>query len=177
MYGSIHRDAAVYFCRRILPRVRRVVPGAEALVIGPGQPRFLRSLARTPGVAVTGHVSNFQSPLAEAVAAICPLRADAGFPVQAVEAMACGKPVIASPVVVDGLGLRPNDPILVAHSATEFANHAAALLEHTHMAESIGARGRQLVLERFDIRTVAERLDDILAHLVPLRRARLTAGR
>jgi glycosyltransferase involved in cell wall biosynthesis len=154
-----------------------VVPGAEALVIGPGQPRFLRSLARTPGVVVAGPVSNFQGPLAEAVAVLCPLRADAGFPVQVVEAMACGKPVIASPVVVDGLGLRPNDPILIAQSATEFADHAAALLEHPHMAESIGARARQLVLERFDIRTVAERLDDILAHLVPPRRTRLTAGR
>jgi glycosyltransferase involved in cell wall biosynthesis len=149
----------------------------ETLVIGPGQPRFLRSLARSPGVAVTGHVTNVRSPLAGAVTVLCPLRADAGFPVHVVEAMACGKPVIASPVVVDSLGLCPNDPVLVARSANEFADHAAALLQHPHMAESMGGRSRHLALERFDIRTVAERLDDILAHLVPLRRARLTVGR
>ena len=176
MYGAAHQDAAQYLCRRILPRVRRVEPRAEALVIGPGQRRFLRALAGTPGVAVTGPVPDLHRPLAEAIAVVSPLRADAGFPVSVVEAMACGKPVVASPIVVDGLGLHPNDPVLVAGSAREFAAHAAALLQHAHVAESLGGRGRQLVLERFDMGTVAERLDDILAHLVPPRRVRLTAG-
>jgi glycosyltransferase involved in cell wall biosynthesis len=172
-----HRDAALYLCRRILPRVQRVVPHSEAVIIGPGRPGFLRSLARMPGVRVTGHVPNFQSPLAEAQVVVCPLRADAGFPVHVVEAMACSKPVIASPLVVDGLGLRPDDPILTADSADEFADRAAALLQHPQVAESLGGRGRLLVLERFDIRTVADRLDDILEHLVPEPRARLAAAR
>lgn len=172
-----HRDAAQYLCRRILPRVRRVLPQAEALVIGPGRPRFLRRLARLPHVHVTGYVPNFQSPLAEAQVVVCPLRADTGFPVPVVEAMACSKPVIASPLVVDGLGLRPDDPILIAESAAEFADRTAALLQHPHIAERLGGRGRLLVLERFDLRPVAERLEEILQHLVPQPRVRISAVR
>jgi glycosyltransferase involved in cell wall biosynthesis len=154
-----------------------VVPHAEALVIGPGQPRFLRALGRLPGVVATGYVPNPQTPLAAALMVVSPLRADAGFPVQVVEAMACGKPVIVSPLVVDGLGLRSADPVMVAESAGEFADRATALLQHPHLAESLGGRGRRLVLERFDIRAVADRLDDILGHLVPGPRPRLTLAR
>jgi glycosyltransferase involved in cell wall biosynthesis len=108
---------------------------------------------------------------------VCPLRADGGFPVPVVEALASSKPVIASPLVLDGLGLRPDDPVLVAASAAEFADRAAALLQHPHVAESIGGRSRLLVLERFDLRTVAERLDAILAHLVPQPRTRQVSAR
>ena len=49
------------------------------------------------------------------------------------------------------LGLRPNDPVLIAETAREFADRAAALLRHPQLAESYGGRGRRLVLERFDI--------------------------
>jgi hypothetical protein len=177
LFCEPHRDAAGYFCRRILPRVRRAVPHAEALIIGPGQPRALRGLARLPGVTVTGHVPNPQTPLSHAALVVCPLRADAGFPVHLVEAMACGKPVIASPLVVDSLGLRPDDPVMLAESANEFAERAAVLLAHPHLAESFGCRGRRLVLERFDLRAVADRLDEILGHLVPETRLQATAAR
>ncbi len=170
-----HRDAALYLCRRIMPRVRRGIAGAEAVVIGPGNARFLRGLAGLPGVHVTGHAPAFQHPLAEAQVVLSPLRADAGFPVHVVEAMACGKPVIASPLVVDGLGLRASDPILAAEAAWEFADRAAALLQHPHLAESLGGRGRRLVLERFDLRAVAERLEEVLEQLVPKPRQRHAA--
>jgi glycosyltransferase involved in cell wall biosynthesis len=177
LYCQAHRDAALYLCRRILPRVWRVLPKAEVMVIGPGQPRFLRALAHTPGVGVTGYVGNYQGPLAHAAAVVFPLRADTGFPVQVVEAMACGKPAIVSPLILDGLGLRPNDPVLTAESAAEFAELAAGLLQRPELAERMGGRARQLVLDRFDIRSVADRLDDILGHLAPPPRGRRVATR
>lgn len=177
MHNPVCRDAAHYLCRRILPRVRRQVPAAEALIIGPGSPRFLRGLSLLPNVHVTGYLPGFQNALVEAQVVVCPLRADAGFPVPVVEAMACGKPVIASPVVVDSLGLRPDAPVLVADTAAEFADRAVSLLQHPQVAEGIGGRGRLLVLERFDLRTVAQRFEDILQHLVPQPGARLTVSR
>ena len=91
--------------------------------------------------------------------------------------MACGKPVIASPLVVESMGLRPDAPVLVAETADDYAERAVSLLQQPRVAEGIGGRSRLLVLERFDLRTVGDRLEDILNHLVPQPRAHLAAAR
>jgi polysaccharide biosynthesis protein PslH len=177
MHNPVYRDAAHYLCRRILPRVRRRLPAAEALIIGPGNARFLRGLSLMPNVHVSGGLSGFQNALVDAQVVVCPLRADAGFQVSVVEAMACGKPVIASPLVVESMGLRPDAPVLVAETADDYAERAVSLLQQPRVAEGIGGRSRLLVLERFDLRTVGDRLEDILNHLVPQPRAHLAAAR
>ena len=91
--------------RRVLPRLRQSLPHAEALIVGRGQAAVSAGPGSPTGGDGNGDVPNPQTPLAAAALVVSPLRADAGFPVQIVEAMACGKPVIASPLVVDGPGI------------------------------------------------------------------------
>jgi glycosyltransferase involved in cell wall biosynthesis len=92
------------------------------------------------------------------------------------EAMSCGRPVVASACG----GIRET----VVHGATGYlvppgdadalARHTAPLLVDSTVAESVGARGRQLVLAQFDLRRYISELISLyeVSRLSDLRRNR-----
>jgi len=93
----------------------------------------------------------------------CPSRWE-GLPLVCLEAMASGRAVVASAVdgtpdaVVDGASgvlVPPEDPAALAHAID-------AVLGKPGWAEQLGARGVELVRERFDWRRIAARYMDVL---------------
>jgi glycosyltransferase involved in cell wall biosynthesis len=163
---------------RTLAIVREQVPAARMIVIGEGDERArIERLARALNQPVTflGHVLDPEkvSWLNRAHVVLCPSEKE-GFGLVALEAMACGTPVVASDVaghrdvVPDGVGLRVpvRDPAAMAEAvvrvltapdlrseltrqALKFASGfswdgAAKAVERKALAVAVPARGDQL---------------------------------
>lgn len=139
---------------------------AELIIVGTG-PRLDEyvTLARTLGiehaVRFLGHVEHSRLPsyYSNADLFVLPSLRE-GFPLVLVEAMACGLPVVATrvggiPEVVEegltGLLVPPNDSRALAEAVN-------SLLDDPQRMRSMGAKGRQRVMEHFTWDKVAERM-------------------
>src|SRR6476659_6091359 len=92
-------DAARFLLRDILPRLRRLRPNTHLILAGSGPSAALREMARRAGnVSVTGFVDDIRPSLRRAAVAVCPIRIGVGIQNKVLEAMAMGKPVVASPL-------------------------------------------------------------------------------
>jgi sugar transferase (PEP-CTERM/EpsH1 system associated) len=142
--------AATYFATRVLPLVRRQVPGATFVIAGADPPARVRRLARLPGVSVTGYLARLQDRLARATVAVAPLQAGSGLQIKVLEAMACGTPVVATRYAVGGIAARHGEHLLVADDTPEgLAAQVVRLLRDPCERRRLAHNARQLVEERY----------------------------
>jgi polysaccharide biosynthesis protein PslH len=134
-------DAAARLVRSIFPLVRRRAPHASLHVVGDRPPVALRAGAGD-GVFVTGRVSDLAPYVERAAVVAAPIRFGGGMRVKVLEALAAGKPVVASSLAVEGLGVSDGDQLLFAETDEEFAERIARVLEDRELRARLGERAR-----------------------------------
>jgi hypothetical protein len=139
-------DAVRYFCREIFPRVRREHPDVRfELAGGGGSPELASACRAVDGVDFLGFVGDVSDVLGHATIFVCPMREGTGIKVKLLEAMACGLPVVASPLAVEGVPeARDGWNVRIAASADEFVGCLLELLRDARRRRELGARAREL---------------------------------
>jgi len=121
-------DAACFFAREVLPRLRARLPDLRFRIVGRDPARAVRALAAERGVEVTGSVADVRPYLAAAAAAVAPLRVARGIQNKVLEAMAMGVPVVATSAALAGLVADPGDGARRADDADAFVREVHALV-------------------------------------------------
>jgi sugar transferase (PEP-CTERM/EpsH1 system associated) len=121
-------DAVRFFASEIFPRIRRQFPDAGFWIVGSRPSKPVLSLAKIPGVTVTGTVSDVRPYLAAARVAVVPLRISQGIQNKILEAFAAGLPVVASSNAAAGLAPMPHAPLAVAEDPARFAESVIEFL-------------------------------------------------
>ena len=134
-------DAAVRLAYSIFPRVRRVRPDAQLLLVGAGASGRIRALAGD-GVTVTGAVESVVPHLDAAAVVVAPLRHGGGMRLKVMEALAAGKAVIASPLAAEGMDVTDRRELLVAVSDEAFVSAIVRLLDDVAGRGALGRRAR-----------------------------------
>ncbi|MEI6340716.1 MAG: glycosyltransferase [Verrucomicrobiota bacterium] len=128
MSRAENEDSVTWFCREVLPGIRRVRPGVRFLIAGANPSPAVRALAG-PGIEVLGFVKD-PIPLFGSVAlAVAPLRQGAGIKIKVIEYLAAGIPTVASPVGAEGV--RPSPLLRVRADAAGFASACLDILGQT----------------------------------------------
>ncbi len=151
-------DAAVFFCRAILPLVRASLPDVKLLIVGHAPPHQVMALGRGPGVTVTGRVDDVRPYYAQAAVSIVPLRAGSGTRLKILESMALGRPVVSTSIGCEGLDVEDGRHLLIANTPQRFAECVTRLLIDPALRERIAAEARRLVEQRYDWRAIGQRL-------------------
>jgi glycosyltransferase involved in cell wall biosynthesis len=160
--GVFHNiDAARYLVHEILPRVRAQIPGASVSLVGAAPTPEVQSLAAIPGVQVTGFVADLNRALNQASVFVAPLRFAAGVQNKVLEALAAGRPVVATPLVNQGLGASAERDLLVGEQADEIAAQITRLLRDPALRRQLGQAGRRFVEENYSWERVRERMKQI----------------
>ncbi len=151
-------EAAHYFVRDILPRVRQRVPGVRLKIVGAYPPSSVLALAeQDPLIEVTGRVPTTAPWYREATVFVAPILKGSGTRLKILEAMASGCPVVSTTIGAEGIEAGP-EVLVRADGDLAFADAVVALLGDPARRAALARAGRQLVERQYDWPVVASRL-------------------
>jgi len=156
------------------PRVTQAVAGAQLVIVGDGddRPRLEARAAGQPSIVFTGFLSDARrQELLESAATLVSISTGEGFGLAAVEAAACGVPVVALKGTVTEELFPGGSGHVLLESADPgpLADALIALLTDRDRARAIGAAGRRRVMDAFTTDHFNRRLR---AAITPLAAAR-----
>ncbi|MFN7035018.1 MAG: glycosyltransferase [Bellilinea sp.] len=154
-------DMALFTINQILPLVWKVNPEIELWVVGKDPPLTLQQFSANSKIKITGTVPEILPYLQKATLALAPLNYGAGVQNKVLEAMACGIPVIASPLAVSALDVENGNQVLVAENAQHYADLILKLLSNPEIGRQIGRAGREYVQNQHSWNKVGQRLENI----------------
>lgn len=138
-------DAALYFCRSILPLIRNVEPRAHVYIVGREPSEAIRALHTGTDVFVTGAVPDTAPYVNASGIVIVPLRFGGGTRIKILEAFAHWKAVVSTTSGCEGLGVEEDVHLSRANTPPEFAAKCLALMADASLRRALGKAGRELV--------------------------------
>jgi polysaccharide biosynthesis protein PslH len=153
-------EAVVWFAQTVMPVLRQSSPALEFHIVGARPSAAVLALATLPGVHVVGGVPDTRPWIAHAAAAVAPLRIARGIQNKVLEAMAMGRPVIASTPAFEGVRAVAGQDLLVADGADATAAAILAVLRGEH--PGLGAAARLAMVRGHDWAMTLRRLDPLL---------------
>jgi glycosyltransferase involved in cell wall biosynthesis len=146
----------------IMPRVWEKFPQARLRVVsGPDPERYWREAMKRdmpafdPRIEVHAFVEDLRPLYAKASVVVIPLVVSAGTNIKVMEAMACRKAVVSTPVGCTGLGLIDGEDVVIRKESPEFADAVIELLADPARRQAIAAAARHTVERRFSWRAIA----------------------
>ena len=134
-----------WFCEHVWPRVREVRPDAVFQIVGRNPTPPVQRLSEIAGVEVVGPVEDVRECLSRARVIVVPLLIARGVQNKILEAMAAGKPVVASPQALAGLGVCHEEDVLAAETPDEWVAALSSVLSDPSKADRVGRNARRYV--------------------------------
>jgi polysaccharide biosynthesis protein PslH len=153
-------DAMMYFCQEILPRIRSQFGNVDLWIVGRDPSPQVRQLDGN-GVHVTGRVADVRPYYHRSMVCVVPLRVGGGTRLKILEAMALGRPVVATSIGCEGLDVIDEQHLMIADNPEQFAEKTVRLLADATLRQRIGTNARQVVVSRYDWDVIVKRLMQI----------------
>ena len=143
-----NQQAVKWVFDELWPRVQNEEPDARLAIAGNSPPDWLRRRGIQP-------VESAETFMRDAAVFLAPLFAGGGMRIKVLEALALGRPVVATTIGAGGIDC-PH--MLIADDAASFADAVVRLLRDPAMAARMGAAARAHVAERYDGQSLARGL-------------------
>ncbi len=136
---------AIYLVEEIMPQVWKDLPDTRVVIAGHNPAAPVRALMRDRRVKVTGTVDDIRPWIQQCTVAVAPLLYGLGIQNKVLEALACGRPVVATPQAVGGLAVQPEQDLLIAEDPVQYAKAIISVLIDPQLQAKLGQAGRRYV--------------------------------
>lgn len=137
-------DAAVWFCSQVWPLVVADMPSAMLQLVGRDPAPEVREFA-SPNVVVTGTVAELDPWYEETLVNVAPLLAGGGSRLKIMEALAAGRPLVATTIGAEGLEDLIGRGVIVADKPRAMADDILSLLRDPDESHRLGTLGAAAV--------------------------------
>ena len=136
-------DGILWFVDRVFPRVRRMAPEAQLVVVGRcSDPRIL-ALDNRACIRVVGEVEDLTPYYNMASVVVVPLRVGGGTRIKIIEAFGWKRSVVATRLAVEGIPATPTRELFVEDDPEHFALRCVDILRDPSMRREMGERARK----------------------------------
>jgi polysaccharide biosynthesis protein PslH len=146
-----NEDGAWAFARHVWPHVVAREPAARLYIVGSGPSARLRALHGRDGVTVTGDVADVRAWYERCAVVVSPLRWGSGMKGKVLEAMALGRPLVATAVSMEGIPAKDGVHYLAAQTPEDFVSALCRLVRNPAEGAQLATAARRLVEERYDV--------------------------
>lgn len=154
-------EAAIYFVKKILPKIKAKIPQVTFSIIGSSPTEEVLALDNGSSIKVTGFVEDTRPYLAAAHIVVVPLLTGSGTRLKIMEAMAMGKAVVSTSIGAEGIAYTQGENIQIADNPDTFAASVIALMADQKSCEALGAQARKFVGIHYEWNSLAAKLDKI----------------
>jgi glycosyltransferase involved in cell wall biosynthesis len=161
--GGPNYDAAEWFCREILPRLRALGVPDNFYIVGYNRTHGLHQYKHL-GVEIIGEVDDLREWYERSRVFVAPTRFSAGIPLKVIEALANGLPAVATTLLLGQLGWVSPEPVLGADAPADFARAVNDLLTD----EPLWTRLSKASLDRVTTEFSRTKMRQELARIVSL---------
>jgi glycosyltransferase involved in cell wall biosynthesis len=152
-------DAVLFLLREVWPLLQARVPEVRLDIVGSAPPApVLRLASSLTNVRVHGFVDDIRPLIEGAAVYVCPIRDGGGTKLKLLDAFAMQKCVVAHPISCEGIDVIPEQHVLLAETASEFADSIQTVLENRTLRENIGKAARELVVNRYSFAQIGRQL-------------------
>lgn len=143
-----NRQGIDWFLEKVFPLVLQQYPQVKLNLAGKKMPAKYWRL-KHPNVLVEGEVASSVQYMADKDILVVPLLSGGGMRVKIIEAMACGKTVISTPLGASGIVCKHNRDILMGDSAWDLAQQIVRCLQSRELVNAIGKNALETVQEHY----------------------------
>jgi glycosyltransferase involved in cell wall biosynthesis len=155
-------DGVTWFCEKILPTIKKEYPQVQFNIVGSNPHPSVKALDTQNGVRVTGFVEDIRPYYWSADICVIPLRMARGIQNKVLEAMAMSKPVVTTPVAVQGIHALQGEHVLVGDSPENFCRAVTKLVADLDSGKKLGQNARQFVIDKYDWSLNMKKFEEVL---------------
>lgn len=159
-----NEDAVLHFVRNIFPLLRQRLPDLVFRVVGSRPSAEVLALGGD-GVEILGFVEDLAPILDAARVNVVPLRYGAGIKGKIGTSLSHGLPCVSSSIGAEGMGLKPEDGVLVADTPEAFADAVFRLHEDRTTWNSASANGLEFVRRNYSLDAGVSTVRTLLEHI------------
>lgn len=161
-------DAAVFFCKEVLPLIWKKRDDVKIYIVGRNPSAAIKEIAsREPRIVVTGRVDDVRDFVWRSKIFVVPIRVGGGTRLKILEAMSMAKPVISTTIGAEGIKHTNGKNIILADTPEEMAKRTIDLISNSLQRHQIGEAGETLVRELYDWNIVGNTLIKAYHEIVP----------
>jgi glycosyltransferase involved in cell wall biosynthesis len=162
-------EAVDFFVARVLPDIRRWVPGAKFRIVGTGlEDEDRRRWSRVEGVEVWGEVDDIRDAYRDAAFSVAPMLAGGGTNIKVLESLAYNRVCVGTDFAMRGFEtvLKNGISIVSVGNPREMADACCQLLKNPKVAAWMARNGRDIVRTRFSRQAFRSAVRDLVEEVL-----------
>lgn len=156
-------EAMLWFQEKVLPQIRSQYPTVELTITGD---HGNRSLPSSSNIVMTGFVEDVRPLIARSWISVVPILSGGGTRLKILEAMALHVPVVTTRKGAEGLKVNHETNILIADTASEFADNIIRLLNDAETRQRLADNAYQLILDEYEWSVVMPRYINLVEKII-----------